>query len=120
MTEVLFADNLEKLGNYAFSNTGITSIIIPESVTSLGTYLFDGCLNLSEVTLPSMLTAIPNYIFRDCTALKSITIPATVRTIGASAFENTGLTEVVIPEGVTQLGRVLIVQIFQMSFYLNL
>ncbi len=106
LTEVLFADNLEKLGNYAFSNTGITSIIIPESVTSLGTYLFDGCLNLSEVTLPSMLTAIPNYIFRDCTALKSITIPATVRTIGASAFENTGLTEVVIPEGVTQLGRV--------------
>ena len=52
---------------------------------------------LSSVTLPNGLTTIGSYSFQYCTALKSITFPDTLTEIGTSAFANTGLTAVTLP-----------------------
>ncbi len=64
----------------------MTSITIPESVTSIGNYAFYGCSALTEITLPKRLTSIGEQAFSHCSALTSITIPESVNSIGAMAF----------------------------------
>ncbi len=71
----------------------ITSVTIPESVTTIGAYAFANCKKLTSVTLPSSLTTIKAAAFSDCTKLTSITIPSSVTTMGAQAFDGcTSLT----------------------------
>lgn len=90
----------------AFSGcAGLTSITIPDSVTSIGAYAFDACEGLTNITIPDRVTSIGNGAFRDCTGLTSVTIPNSVTNIGFSAFWNCkGLTSVTIGNGVTSIG----------------
>jgi uncharacterized repeat protein (TIGR02543 family) len=75
-------------GNGAFYNTSITSITIPESVTTINSYAFSGCTSLTSIEIPESVTSIGNTAFSDCTGLTSITIPASVTTIRSSVFQN--------------------------------
>ena len=56
--------------SYKYSN--LTSVTIPEGVTSIGQYTFSGCSSLTSVTFPASVTSIGNNAFNDCTALKDI------------------------------------------------
>ena len=86
-------------------NTTITSVEIPNSVTSIGGYAFSGCTGLTSVEIPGSVTSIGNSAFRDCTGLTSILIPNSVTRIGGSAFACcSGLTSVEIPNSVTSIG----------------
>ena len=58
----------------AFRNLGIKSITIPDSVTSIGQYAFDGCTGLTSITIGNSVTSIGQYAFKGCTGLTSITI----------------------------------------------
>src|SRR5476649_1018921 len=63
------------IGNLAFSFiSGVTSITIPNSVTSIGTGAFQGTA-LTSITLPSSVTSVGDFAFADCTSLASVTIP---------------------------------------------
>ena len=94
------------IGNDAFRGASITSIDLPDSVTSIGDGAFDGCIGLTEVTIGSGLTSIGNHAFGSCEGLTSITIPGNVTSIGVSAFYHCyGLTEVTIGNGVTSIGN---------------
>ena len=77
---------------------------IPDGVTSIGSYAFCWCENLTSVTIPSGVTTIGDYAFQHCTSLKGVTIPGSVTSIGSSAFSGCGLTSVVIPDSVTSIG----------------
>ncbi len=85
---------VKEIGMQAFIDChNITSISIPESVTTISAYAFAGCKKLTSITLPSGLTTIKSAAFSDCTKLTSITIPSSVTTIGQLAFQDcTGLS----------------------------
>lgn len=86
-----------------------TSIVIPETIDGgtvkiIGANAFDGCSSLTSITLPQSLTSIENLAFADCTALQNINIPQNVTNIGASAFLSCeSLTSITIPSGVTSI-----------------
>ena len=90
---------------YSDENTEITDLVIPNSVTSIGDFAFNGCSRLTSVTIPNSVTSIGNSAFNGCSGLTSVTIPNSVTTIGSNAFrECSGLTSVTIPNSVTSIG----------------
>ncbi len=85
--------------------TGLTSITIPNSVTSIGDYTFYGCSGLTSITIPNSVTSIGDRAFCDCTGLTSVTIPNSVTNIGDYTFYGcSGLTSITIPNCVTSIG----------------
>ena len=76
---------------------GCKNTIIPNSVTSIGSYAFYDCRSLTSITIPSSVTSIGNHAFYDCRSLTSITIPSSVTSIGNYAFDGcTSLTSVTL------------------------
>jgi len=106
LTEVNFAGEsaLETIGSSAFYNcTALTKFFMPNTVTSLGGSAFYQCSALAVLTLSSSLTEIPDYCFYSTGSLKNIAFPEKLRSIGNSAFAYSGLEDVVLPSGLTQL-----------------
>jgi len=88
----------------AFRESNITSIIIPDSVTSIGINAFFGCSSLTNVTIGNSVTSIGASAFASCTGLSSIVIPNSVTSIGQNAFNFcTSLTSVTIGNSVTSI-----------------
>ena len=84
---------------------GLEEIDIPETVTTIGSYAFANCKNLTTVTGMKNVTEIRDNAFYNCSNLKEIIIPDGVTSIGSNAFQNcTSLASVRIPNSVTSLG----------------
>ena len=84
--------------------TKLTSVTIPDSVTTIDDHAFYKCTSLTSVSIPDSVTTIVDYTFYNCTSLTSVTIPDSVTTIGYEAFYNcTSLTSVTIPDSVTTI-----------------
>lgn len=97
---------VNKIADYAFSGcTGLTSITIPNSLTSIGGYAFRGCSGLSSFTIPNSVTSIGSGVFEGCTGFTSFTIPSNMKSISNGLFAGCiGLTSVPIPSGVESIG----------------
>ena len=92
--------------NYAFWYYSITSITIPDSVTSIGERAFYYCSSLASVTIPDSVTSIGDAAFAECTSLASITILDSVTSIGDYAFRGcSSLASVTIGNSVTSIGN---------------
>ena len=105
ITELVIPDGVTSIGSFAFFGcSGLTSITIPNSVTSIGNYAFYNWLGLTSITIPNSVTSIGNGVFRGCSGLTSVTIPNSVTSIGGYAFDGcSGLTSVTIGTGVTSI-----------------
>lgn len=81
---------MTSIGVGIFSHcSSLTSINIPNSVTSINSYAFYDCTGLTSVTIPNLVTNIKDYAFSGCTNLSSIIVPNSVTSIGAHAFDGT-------------------------------
>lgn len=101
-----FKSSLLQTGGSLYQNgVLVTSVILPEGMTSIGQYMFYNCSKLESVTVPNGVTSIGASAFSGCNSLSSIVIPEGVTTIGRRAFYNcTGLTSVAIPSSVDNIG----------------
>jgi len=126
LESITFPDSLESIGWAAFAEcTSLESITFPDSLESIGRVAFSGCTSLESITFPDSLESIGGNTFCDCTSLKKIDLsncinleeigekafygctsletvifPSSLKTIRKSAFECTGLIEIVIPDTV--------------------
>ena len=97
ITTFTFGQNVETIPNYlCYGLSGLTSIEIPNSVTSIGERAFKDCSSLTSVTIPNSVTNIGEGAFLSCTSLTEVTIPESVATIGTGGTfqECTALTTV--------------------------
>ena len=101
---VLYNKNKTEIVCYPAGKTA-SSFIIPNSVTSIGAYVFYYCENLTSVTIPNSVTNIGDYAFENCTSLTSVTIPNSVTNIGDYAFWGCdSLTSITIPNSIISIG----------------
>ena len=122
LTSIDLPEGLENIGSAAFFHSGLTSVTVPDSVTSLcydvpfgedALGAFD-CPNLTEVTLGNGITEIPWGCFG--AALKSIEIPESVTRIDAYAFSACKeMTSIIIPANVEYIGGMAFVNTFSLT-----
>ncbi len=107
LESISFPERTVKIGAYVFQNiTGLKSVHIPSTVTTIAGYAFSGCTSLESVTFAenSSLTEISLYVFNKCSSLKTIDLPEGITEIGCNAFSDSGLTSITIPKNVKRLG----------------
>lgn len=109
MTSITLPEGLECIGQTAFQNGKLTSIVIPDTVTSMGAAAFTGCGNLTSVTLSKNLKEIPQSAFNAGSAtemaLKEVIIPEGVTTVGRQAFAGTHVESVALPSTLTTIAQ---------------
>ncbi|MCH5299888.1 MAG: leucine-rich repeat domain-containing protein [Ruminococcus sp.] len=92
-----------EIGEGAFRSTKVTSVTVPNSVTSIGVRAFSNCQKLTSVILPDGIKTIEQNAFDYCSNLKTIKLPNTLETIGMYCFTVSGLESIEIPESVTYI-----------------
>ena len=86
--------------------TSLSSITIPNSITTIPSHMLAGCTSLTSVTIPDSVTKIGMYAFEGCTNLTNVNIPSNISKIDGSAFQNcSSLQEVVIPNTISSIGQ---------------
>ena len=105
LNSVKLSANHTAIGGNAFAGTALTSIVIPESVNSLGAYAFENCTKLKNIDLSKTgVMVIDDQTFLGCKELESVFLPSDLTTIDSSAFSGCiALTEISIPAKVTKI-----------------
>lgn len=101
LTDISFEGNtvLKEISGYAFRDSSrLKSLVLPESVETVGAYAFGDCRSLQEIVLPDGLKYIAEYAFEGCSSLHELKIPDGIETIGPGILSGcTGLTSLTMP-----------------------
>lgn len=104
LTDVTLGNGVTTIGTNVFQNcVALTSLLIPDGVSNIGEFALDGS-GLMSVTLPSSMTSVGPFTFYNCPSLQSVAIPNSVTSISTGAFMFcSALTSVTIPDSVTSI-----------------
>ena len=103
--KVILPEGITSIGSYAFTDCKeLTEIDIPEGVTNISNYAFAYCEGLTKVNIPDSVKSIGDDCFCECGSLQFVNLPKNLKKMGNSVFnECTALTSIEIPEGVTEI-----------------
>jgi hypothetical protein len=104
ITSVVIPNSVTSIGGNAFQATGITKLVIPNSVTTVGSRAFQNTMSLKSAILSNSLTNMGIKIF-EYSGLTNVLIPEGIKLIPESMFSRTQLTSVVIPDSVTLIDK---------------
>ncbi|MGI6781730.1 MAG: leucine-rich repeat protein [Acholeplasmataceae bacterium] len=98
--------DVRHIGNFAFANTKITSITLPDGLISIGESAFEECGELASISIPDTVTTIKPYAFASCTMLTSVKLPNKLPYLDQGMFRFCiYLTSIDIPNSVSYIGR---------------
>ena len=102
---VKLPEKLTELGTYAFSGcASLTAVeFTGDQLTVISGNSFENCASLKEIRIPNGVEKIEKYAFFGCKSLAKVELPGTLKTVEGNAFGNTALTEVHLPEQITDL-----------------
>jgi hypothetical protein len=105
LTSITIPNSVTSIGDYAFSNARkLTSITIPNSVTSIGYFAFGNAWGLTSITIPASVTSLSDSVFYGDKSLVTVTLPIDMKKIPIGTFyAATSLTSITIPDSVTSI-----------------
>lgn len=139
LREVSIPSSVKEIRESAFGHSGIESVIIPESVTVMGNFLFGNCQRLKSVVIKGVPAdgVLPDRTFFQCsymtdlqlpeglkvigefalysTEIRELVVPSTVVEIRAGAFGQCGMSRLVLPEGLETIGEAAFAQMYRLS-----
>ncbi|EAY12572.1 surface antigen BspA-like [Trichomonas vaginalis G3] len=106
LKNVTLPKNLVEIPDFAFLNTGIKAIAIPQSVKIIGESAFQGCKNLKSISFEGTdVTEFPKNLFNGCVSLEKIVLPAGLEQIHDYALARTKIQEFVAPASLKEIGK---------------
>lgn len=106
ITSLILPSGLKSIGRLSFSLTGLIGpLTLPNGLESIGEEAFLSCSGLTGLTLPNSLKSIGKNAFASCTEITGeLVIPSGVESIGNNAFQSIGITNLVVQENVGTIG----------------
>lgn len=96
---------VQTIGQYAFYNSNLISIILPDTLIYIASHAFANCINLESIDIPESVNEIGEYAFYQCNGLLEINIAEGVERIGNYAISECGqLQSLIIPASVKEIG----------------
>lgn len=96
---------LTRIDDSAFGNTALTSVTLPNTLTTMGTGVFQNCTQLESANIPTKITTVPSSTFSNCQKLTSVTLHDGITKIESYAFQNCKLlATVALNDQVTSIG----------------
>lgn len=104
LTGISIPSSIGRLGTAAFEGTGLTNVVIPDTVHQVDPAVFQNCTKLVSVKLPAGLAEIDQYMFANCISLQHVDMPDSITKINIYAFHNcTSLTSLALPKKLSSL-----------------
>ena len=99
-----FLTKITELKHVAFYRSSITSIELPDNITTIGNECFERCENLQRISFGNSIKELPSFCCAGCPELVDVELGVNVNTIGSYAFDGcTNLEKIIIPDGVKSL-----------------